>query len=288
MDQRDDQAQRSAWPLDNAGYPGSFASPNTFGRRPHLTITISIAIIVVLSAVLTVYVCLLPRSMRKWKAPIIRRLSSSDDRSEDECQDLLASRNTEGEEENMEPSQPVTILDGSRSGLTSGRRKRNHSRGAAVEEGKRAKRPWREYGQDTTSKGQGIEDAPSPLASEPFPSSTHALLMESPFSPYLSAEGGVPEVETSEDAESAGPDWLDIFVGSPPAIEEWFVDFFLDPSSTSLSAIDRETFGDTVQHDEREDSSPAYSVASATTEQEEGQSLPYARGHAIIPRFFFG
>ena len=112
--------------------------------------------------------------------------------------------------------------------------------------------------------------------------------MESPFSPYLSAEGGVPEVETSEDAESAGPDWLDIFVGSPPAIEEWFVDFFLDPSSTSLSAIDRETFGDTVQHDEREDSSPAYSVASATTEQEEGQSLPYARGHAIIPRFFFG
>ncbi|CDI75698.1 hypothetical protein, conserved [Eimeria praecox] len=234
-DQYDDLAQQSYWSPDNTGNSGSSALPYTHGNRSRLPIIVSAAIIAVLWTLLAVYACLPPWNRRRARAPSLRRLASRDD---DECQELLASGTPASEEEGMGSSQPRASSEGAGFKWGIRLRKRGRSSSNAVD-GEQAKKPLREEELRSEDNLQSSDEALPRLASGHAPShlpEREELLLSSHVSVKTEGEASAETSKTTARVEDfGGPEWVDAYANAPPAVEDWFLSFLLDPSSTLSS-----------------------------------------------------
>lgn len=278
-DQSDDPAHHTAWPPENPSQVGNFSVTHVFGSRHRFPIVVSTAMIAVLSALVVVYVCLLPRGMRKSRVPIIRRLSSSGD--EDECQDLLDSANSARKERSVGSSYSSGSSEGSGSHNIAVSRKRPYRFNEADDEVEQARKLLREDRQQTASSPQSSYTTLSSPVSTPSSSSNgHDMLGESLLVPQISAEdekaeGAEISTLTSGDAGYGESDWLEDFVGEPENLEEWFLEYVLDSSPPSPSGFEEDQPDDVIQHDNLEGGKLAYLMTDESMGK--GQSMTYVR-----------
>ena len=217
-------------------------SPSARRSRTSKGIIIRTAFTVLLGFLLLACFCHLSRGLLKSKSPAIRRLASSD---EDEvCNDLLEIIGKGSKEKGSAYPSSQELLHSSEPVTGSASRKRKPSPNDRGEEAEHAKRPI--FGRETKSLSGGLQGDSDTAASSPWKA-------PSPNQPggsrgvYQLSEGLSSRQRASpEDVSRASLTVTDdFFTGGD--VEQWFLDYILDPSSGSLPGGASEHFSGTQQ-----------------------------------------
>ncbi|CDJ27640.1 uncharacterized protein EMH_0033590 [Eimeria mitis] len=249
---------------DAARWPDSF--PTSHGKHNDLTLpsahqskkrrafVIRTALSAVLVLVLAAYFCRSPGGHWLSKNAVTRRLASSDE--DEACQDLLELIERASGGESGESSSPKELFQSSSPGSGTGSRKRRHSTGNQDEVEKFKKPLLEEDSQSTVANVQENLDIPRSSSAEASSAQQQTVsTREREFSVGLqrhdepSTSSGTQGFEgTLHGAESMARPQAVMDPSDDDLLQQWFLDYILDPAFTESPADDTDRLKDTREH----------------------------------------